>query len=67
MAGKDLDPIRARGALAVIKQHPLMVLFVASPGLILVALAWYFGGAFWGILLLVLMTLGAGYLVVRKR
>jgi len=48
MAGKEIDPIRARSALAVIKQHPGMVLFVASPALVLVGLIWWLGGAGWG-------------------
>jgi hypothetical protein len=67
MPGKEIDPIRARGALAVIGQHPVMALFAASPALVLVGLIWWLGGAGWGILtLLVVLGLG-GYLVVRKR
>jgi hypothetical protein len=67
MAGKEIDPIRARSALAVIKQHPGMVLFAASPALVLVGLIWWLGGAGWAILTL-LVLLGAGaYFVVRKR
>lgn len=37
--GKGIDPIRVRSALAVVKQHPVMVTFVAAPvllGLVLV-------------------------------
>lgn len=67
MAGKDLDPIRARSALAVIKQHPGMVLFVLSPGLIAVALVWWLAGAGWGILLLLALLAGGVFMVVRKR
>jgi hypothetical protein len=67
MPGKEIDPIRARSALAVIRQHPVMALFAASPALVLVGLIWWLGGAGWGILtLLVVLGLG-GYLVVRKR
>jgi hypothetical protein len=67
MAGKDIDPIRARSALAVIKQHPGMVLFVASPAIVLVGLIWVFVHPALAILTL-LVLLGAGaYLVVRKR
>jgi hypothetical protein len=67
MAGNEIDPIRARSALAVIKQHPGMVLFVASPALVLVGLIWWLGGPGWAILAL-LVLLGAGvYFVVRKR
>ena len=67
MAGKDLDPIRARSALAVIKQHPGMVLFVLSPGLIAVTLVWWLAGAGWGILLLLALLAGGVFMVVRKR
>ena len=34
MAGKEIERARARGALGVVKQHPLMVLFAISPVLI---------------------------------
>jgi hypothetical protein len=67
MPGRDIDPIRAHSALAVIRQHPAMVLFAASPALVAVGLIWWLGGAGWAILTLVVL-LGAGaYLVVRKR
>ena len=67
MAGNEIDPIRARSALAVIKQHPGMVLFAASPAIILAGVVWWLGGPGWAILtLLVLLGVG-GYLVVRKR
>ncbi len=67
MAGKEIDHIRARSALDVIRQHPAMALFVASPALIAVALVWWLAGAGWGILLLAVMAVGAAYLIVRKR
>ncbi len=67
MAGKEIDRNRARSALDVIKQHPGMALFVASPALIAVALVWWLAGAGWGILLLAVMAVGAAYLIVRKR
>jgi hypothetical protein len=67
MAGNEIDPIRARSALAVIKQHPGMVLFATSPAVVLVGLIWWLGGAGWAILTL-LVLLGAGaYVIVRKR
>jgi len=67
MAGKEIDPVRARSALAVVKQHPAMVLLVLSPGLIAVALVWWLAGAGWGILLLLALLAGGAFLVVRKR
>ena len=38
---KEIDRARAQGALAVIKQHPGMVLFVASPVIIALGLVWW--------------------------
>ena len=67
MASKEIDPIRARSALAVIKQHPGMVLFAASPALALVAVIWWLGGAGWAILTLLVLLGGGAFLVVRKR
>ena len=67
MPGKEIDPIRARSALDVIKQHPGMVLFAASPALVLVGLIWWLGGAGWAIVTLVVLLLGGGFAVVRKR
>jgi hypothetical protein len=67
MAGNEIDPIRARSALAVIKQHPGMVLFAASPAIILAGVVWWLGGAGWAILTLLVMLGVGGYLVVRKR
>jgi hypothetical protein len=67
MPGKEIDPIRARSALAVIKQHPGMALFVASPAIVLAGLIWWLGGAGWAILTLLVLLVAGGYAVVRKR
>jgi hypothetical protein len=67
MPGKEIDPIRARSALDVIKQHPGMVLFAASPALVLVGLIWWLGGAGWAIVALFVLLLGGGFALVRKR
>jgi hypothetical protein len=67
MAGNEIDPIRARSALAVMKQHPGMVLFAASPAIVLAAVVWWLGGAGWAILTLLVALGVGGYLVVRKR
>jgi hypothetical protein len=63
---KEIDPARARSALEVVKQHPGMVLFVASPGIIAVAVVWALAGAGWAALLLIGMVVGGGLAVVRK-
>lgn len=67
MPGKEIDPIRARSALAVIKQHPGMVLFAASPALVAVAVIWWLGGPGWAILTLLVLLGAGGYMIVRKR
>ena len=50
---KEIDRVRAQSAVAVIKQHPGMVLFVASPAIIALAAVWWLLGAGWAALLLV--------------
>jgi hypothetical protein len=64
---EEIDRMRARSALAVIKQHPGMVLFAASPAIVALAVVWWLFGAGWAALLLVAMVLGAGVAVLRKR
>lgn len=65
MARKEIDPIRAKSALAVAKQHPGMILFLASPAIIAVVLVGVFVGTGWAVLL-ALALLVAGGLVVRR-
>jgi len=67
MARNEIDRIRARSALDVIKQHPGMALFLASPAIVAVALVWWLAGAGWAFLLFALVAAGTTYLVVRKR
>lgn len=64
---KEIDRVRAQSALAVIKQHPVLVLFAVSPAIAISAVIWAFGSPGWAIVTL-LVLLGAGaFLVVRKR
>lgn len=63
---KEIDPARARSALEVVKQHPGMVLFVASPGIIAIGAVWAFAGAGWAILLLIALVAGGGVALARK-
>ncbi|MUL75657.1 hypothetical protein [Mycolicibacterium sp. CBMA 226] len=65
MARKEIDPIRAKSALAVAKQHPGMILFLASPAIIAVVLVGVFVGTGWGVLL-ALALLVAGGVVLRR-
>lgn len=68
MAAKDLDPQRARAARDVVRQHPGMALFVASPVLIAAGIAWWATGSlFWGVLLLIAAVGIGGWALVRKR
>jgi hypothetical protein len=64
---KEIDRVRAQGALAVLKQHPGMVLFAVSPAIIALAAVWWLFGAGWAALLLVLMVVGGGAAVLLKR
>lgn len=63
---KEIDPVRAKSALAVIKQHPGMVLFLATPALVAVGAIWLLtGSAAWATLAFVALVLGGGALVYR--
>lgn len=64
---KEIDRDRANSALAVIKQHPGLVLFAVSPAIVALAAVWWFFGAGWAALLLVGMVLGGGAAVLMKR
>ncbi len=64
---KDIDRQRAQSALAVIKQHPGMVLFALSPALLGLAAVWWLLGAGWAVLLLIVGIVGTGATVMMKR
>ena len=64
---KEIDRQRAQGALAVIKQHPGMVLFALSPVLIGVGLVWWLMGAGWAAVLVIALVLGGGAAVLLRR
>ena len=63
---KEIDRQRAQGALAVLRQHPGMVLFALSPALVAVAVVWWLVGAGWAVLLLIAVVVGAGAAVLMK-
>ncbi|MFW0152046.1 hypothetical protein ACNUDN_19850 [Mycobacterium sp. smrl_JER01] len=65
--GKEMDRQRAQGALAVVRQHPGMVLFALSPVVAALAVVWWLFGAGWAALLLIAAVLGGGVAVLRKR
>ncbi|MGE2692377.1 hypothetical protein [Mycolicibacterium pulveris] len=64
---KEIDRTRARGALAVIKQHPGMVLFAVSPVLVALGLVWWLVSPTLAILLLIAAVAGGAVVVLRKR
>ena len=64
---KEIDRVRTQSALAVIKQHPGMVLFAVSPALIVVGLVWWLVSPTLAVLLLIAMVVGGGAVVLMKR
>ncbi|MUL84888.1 MULTISPECIES: hypothetical protein [unclassified Mycolicibacterium] len=64
---KEIDRIRAQGALAVLKQHPGMVLFAVSPAIIVLGAVWWIAGPGWAGLLLVALVLAGGAALLLKR
>lgn len=64
---KEIDRARAQSALAVIRQHPGMVLFLASPALIAVVLVWWLVSPTLAVLLLIGAVVGGGAVLLRKR
>jgi hypothetical protein len=61
----EIDPTRAKGALAVVKQHPGMVLFLTTPALLLAGVVWVLAGPGWAALLFIALVLGGGAAVYR--
>ena len=66
MPGKEIDPIRAKSALAVIKQNPGIVFFALSPALIALGLIWWLAGAGWAIFAAIVLLLAGGAAIVLK-
>ena len=67
MAGKDIDRIRAKSALEVIREHPVLVLFAASPAFAVLGVIWWLAGAGWAISAAVLLLLaGAAFILYRR-
>jgi hypothetical protein len=64
---KEIDRVRAQSALAVIKQHPGMVLFALSPALVVAGLVWWLVSPFLAVLLLIGMVVGGGAVLLMKR
>ena len=67
MAGKEIDRRRAQSAFAVVKQHPGMALFLASPAIVALGVVWWLFSAGWASVLLIALVLGGGAAVLLKR
>lgn len=67
MAGKELDPQRARAAIDVVRQHPVMSLAAISPVLIAAGLIGWLGHPALAVIVLVAAAIAGGTRVLRKR
>jgi hypothetical protein len=66
MADKDIERIRAKSALEVVRQHPVLMLFAVSPALAVLGVVWWLAGAGWAIAAAIALLLaGAGFIVFR--
>jgi hypothetical protein len=64
---KEIDRVRAQSALAVIKQHPGIVLFAVSPAILVLALVWWLVSPTLAVLLLIGAVVGGGAVLLMKR
>jgi hypothetical protein len=64
---KEIDRVRARSALAVLRQHPGMVLFVASPVIIALALLWWLVSPALAVLVFLGVVVVGGAALLLKR
>jgi hypothetical protein len=64
---REIDPIRAKSALAVIKQNPGIALFAVSPALVALGVIWWLAGAGWAIAAAILLLIAGTAVVVLKR
>ncbi len=65
MAGREIDPQRARAARDVLRQHPAMTLVVVSPALIMAGLVWWLVSPTLAIVLLLAVGAVAAMKVLR--
>ena len=67
MADKDIERIRAKSALEVVRQHPVLMLFAVSPAFAVLGVVWWLAGAGWAIAAAIALLLaGAGFIVFRR-
>jgi hypothetical protein len=66
MPGKDIERMRAKSALEVIRQHPVLVLFAVSPALAVLGVIWWLAGAGWAIAAAIALLLASGGFIVFR-
>lgn len=66
MPGKEIDRVRATSALAVIRQHPVMVFFALSPVLAALGVMWWLAGAGWAIVAALVLVVGGAMIVLKR-
>ena len=64
---KEIDRVRAQSALAVIKQHPGIVLFALSPAIVVAGLVWWLVSPALAVLLLIGMVVGGAVLLMKRK
>ncbi|AXK84360.1 hypothetical protein IU443_00375 [Nocardia farcinica] len=58
MAGKDVDRVRARSALATVKESPVITAIALAPVVVVLGVVWWLTNGFVALLLLVLLGVG---------
>ena len=67
MPRKEIDRVRTKSAVEVIREHPGLVLFAVSPLLVPLGVIWWLAGAGWAIVAaIVLLVAGAAVVVVKR-
>jgi hypothetical protein len=64
MPGKDIDRVRARSALATVKESPVITAIAVAPFVVVLGLVWWLVGGFAAFVLLI--VLGAVVVVGGK-
>lgn len=67
MPRKEIDRVRAKSAVEVIREHPGLVLFAASPLLVPLGVIWWLAGAGWAIVAAIALLVAGAAVVVVKR
>ncbi|WP_421841416.1 hypothetical protein [Mycobacterium sp.] len=66
MGGREIERVRAKSALQVIRQHPILVLFALTPVLAAVGTICWLAGTGWAVCAALLLLLGGATLTVLK-